>query len=122
MLRRWTNPLVEPELMTHFSRNLSAPARAEKVWEKSTLLGVSPSVVATSYLCRVPRLKSTVTLVVAVLINDIVLLSVLWRLFVFLVGHFLLKPDMMVCEGCLCREPSLSEEKRALGITTVWWF
>ncbi|KAK0631417.1 hypothetical protein B0T14DRAFT_489976 [Immersiella caudata] len=114
------NPLVEKELMAHFSKIATAPTMADKLFEKSEFLGVSPAVMATSYLCQVPRLKSTGTLLVAVLINDIVILSALWRLFVLLVGYFLLKPDMMVCEGCVEREPLiLTPERKALRVSTV---
>ncbi|KAK5652634.1 hypothetical protein OQA88_10227 [Cercophora sp. LCS_1] len=132
------NPLVEPLLVEYYSRNItdiinkksegnnglglnSAGIAAEPVTveeARGLRLGVSPSVIATSYLCQVPRLKSSGTLFVAVLVNDVVMLSVLWRLFVLLVGYFALKPEMMVCEGCAGREPLL-EEKRVLRMSTV---
>ena len=110
------NPLAEPELLNHFGAPFSVQVKGEK---RRAMLGVSPSVVATSYLCQVPRIKGTGTLIVAVLINDIVLLSALWKGFIFLVGYFFLKPEMMVCEGCTEKEEPSSEERRVLRITTV---
>jgi len=40
---------------------------------------------------------------------------------VFLVGYFLLKPDIMVYKGCFGKEPSIpdTKENRALRITTT---
>ncbi|KAK4446417.1 hypothetical protein QBC34DRAFT_150230 [Podospora aff. communis PSN243] len=115
------NPLAERDLMAHFIRIYPEGSKQNRLGARPELLGVSPAVVTTTYLCQVPRLKSTGTLLVAVLVNDIVILAALWRLFVLLVGYFLLKPDMMVCEGCSEREPLLPtpEEKRAVRISTV---
>ncbi|KAM0812776.1 hypothetical protein AB5N19_12767 [Seiridium cardinale] len=117
------NVLTAPDLLAYFSDNFTAintrkfqPSDHLKPHnivglanipfdpqESGTLqLGVSPSVFATSYLCQVPRLKSIGSRIVAVLINDIVLLSTLWKLFSFITNYFLTRKDdkMMVCQAC----------------------
>lgn len=63
-------------------------------------LGVSPSVLSTNYICQVPRLKSTGTLLLAVLVADLVFLQALWLLTTLVAGWFL-DPSANVCEGCL---------------------
>ena len=62
-----------------------------------------PSVISTKYLCQVPKRKSTGTLLVVVLIQDLVFLSASWRIFTFLIGFFLLRnrPNANCCEGCM---------------------
>ncbi|CVK92113.1 uncharacterized protein FPRN_09761 [Fusarium proliferatum] len=65
-------------------------------------LGIEPSVISTTFLCQIPRLKSRPTLIVSVIINTIVILSALWRLYQFLIDAILSKndPEMMNCAGC----------------------
>ena len=108
------NPLVDPELVSYYTENITAIVKEKEAAKNMLglgrtgvgsaavtaqeasrlLLGVRPSVIVTSYLCQVPRLKSTWSLAVAVLINDFVLLSALWRLYVWVVARFWLKPEM----------------------------
>ena len=94
------NPLVDPALVEYYSRNITLITKEkESVPDKSVGVGkywdrgvkadngrggktvevgcIHPSTIATTYLCQVPKLKSSGTLFVSVLINDIVLLSVL---------------------------------------------
>ncbi|KAK4446966.1 hypothetical protein QBC34DRAFT_440480 [Podospora aff. communis PSN243] len=89
------NLLVDPELVEYFTRNItriikdqekrgnwwdlgrtgigSAPITAQEAARLS--FGVRPAVMAATYLCQVPRMKSLGTWVVAVLVNVFVLLS-----------------------------------------------
>jgi hypothetical protein len=90
--------LVDPELLAHFTQNITSIrdritsdngtwgenldmgflqglAHDPYTGSSNSHLGILPSVLSTTYLCQVPRLKSTPTLVVSVLINNIVLLS-----------------------------------------------
>ncbi|KAF4440338.1 hypothetical protein F53441_12286 [Fusarium austroafricanum] len=76
-------------------------------------LGVTSSVISTTFLCQVPRLKSRPTLVVSVIINTFVLLSALWKSYKFITDSFLLSrhPESMFCEGCAVSMPkSISDE------------
>lgn len=63
---------------------------------------ITPSVLATTYMCQVPRLKSTGTLFVSVLVADLVLLQAIWKLFVLAMNYFLTfnRDQMRHCEGC----------------------
>lgn len=115
------NIFADADLLAYFSKNITAikqspgykadsvglgglatepfdPADASAV-----RLGISPSVIATSYFCQVPQLKSTPALIVSVLINAIVLLSTLWKAFKLIIDWFLIRkyPELKVCEGCL---------------------
>ena len=66
-------------------------------------LQFSPSVIATKYLCQVPKLKSAGDILMSVLLADLVFLSLAWRLFTVGVGFFFLdkRPTSNYCEGCL---------------------
>lgn len=65
-------------------------------------LGVNASVLATSYACQTPRLKSPGTLFVAVLVADLVLLQAVWKVYLMVVDYFWVgrRSDAMYCEGC----------------------
>ncbi|KAF5673609.1 hypothetical protein FCIRC_7987 [Fusarium circinatum] len=78
-------------------------------------LRIEPSVVSTTFLCQMPRLKSRPTLIVSVIINTIVILSALWRLYQLLIDTILSKndPDMMNCAGCTAMtEKAVEHEAR----------
>ena len=64
-------------------------------------LGLSPSVIATRYLCQVPRLKPKGDIFVSVLLADLVFLQLAWKTYTFLVDKFLLRrqPHAMSCES-----------------------
>ena len=65
-------------------------------------LEFSPAVIATKYLCQVPKLKSAGDILMSVLLADLVFLSLAWRLFTLGVDYFLDKqPSANYCEGCL---------------------
>lgn len=65
-------------------------------------LQITPSVLSTTYICQVPRLKSTGALIVSVLVADLVLLQTIWKVFVLVVDHSLAskKEKLIYCEGC----------------------
>ena len=119
--------LTDPRLLTFFSANITRIAEQSPPWGENinvtlidglshqpfsmdnataaSLLGVAPSVMAAEYLCQVPRLKSTGTLLVSVLVNNLVLLSTIWAIYKFLIDYFLMRkyPHMNTCEGCEAR-------------------
>jgi hypothetical protein len=81
------------------------------------LLGTTPSVISTNYLCQVPRRKATGSLIVAILLADLVFLQALWQLFLLITNTWLLTkekqgPEVNYCEGCL-------GNKRASGYSRV---
>lgn len=78
--------------------------------------GIPPSVLETTYMCQIPRLKSTGTLIMSVLVADLVLLQAIWTLFVLAVNYFLTattKDEMRYCEGCTkdLKDDSKGEEE-----------
>ncbi|KAF5535783.1 hypothetical protein FNAPI_11964 [Fusarium napiforme] len=79
-------------------------------------LGIEPSVISTTFLCQIPRLKSRPTLIVSVIINTILILSALWRLYQFLINAILYRndPEIMNCAGCAA--PS-KEENEAMYLS-----
>lgn len=74
-------------------------------------LKVNPSTLATNYLCQIPHLKPTGSLIVSVLIADLVLLQVVWRIFKLVTDYWVVKrqPQLKYCEGCLSRRRDLGQ-------------
>jgi hypothetical protein len=72
-------------------------------------LGTTPSVIATTYLCQVPELKSAGNLIVAILVADLVLLQVTWQLYKLLAEAYLSRrqPTADHCKGCLNKSSSV---------------
>lgn len=72
---------------------------------------ITPSVLSTTYICQVPRLKSTGTLIVSVLVADLVLLQTIWKVFVLVVDQFLASKEenLTYCAGCARK---LKEQER----------
>ncbi|KAK7995780.1 hypothetical protein PG991_015247 [Apiospora marii] len=66
-------------------------------------LAVHPSVISAQYICQVPRRRSTVNLLVAVLVADLVFLRTAWTLYNFTAGTWLRRRDATAdhCRGCL---------------------
>ncbi|KAJ3548628.1 hypothetical protein NM208_g910 [Fusarium decemcellulare] len=64
-------------------------------------LTVTPSVLSSSYLCKVRKIKSPLSLIISVLVADIVLLSSLWRTYVWVVDTFWVGKDATVAR-CAC--------------------
>ncbi|KAF4943816.1 hypothetical protein FSARC_14824 [Fusarium sarcochroum] len=79
--------LTDTKLLTHFTSSLSGLKSAVNLFPgpandsytvlgKSTgQLGIKPSVILTSYICQVPRLKPAGNLIVAVIVADLMLLQ-----------------------------------------------
>lgn len=60
-----------------------------------------PATISTQYLCQVPRLKSTSSLIVSIIIADLVFLQALWVTVNFLTAFFLeRRPEAKYCDGC----------------------
>ena len=68
---------------------------------------VLPAVIATQYYCQVPQLKSTGSLLVAVLVADLVFLQVLWKVLNLAVTFSMKRRrrDANYCDGCAKRLP-----------------
>ncbi|KAK8030157.1 hypothetical protein PG993_011448 [Apiospora rasikravindrae] len=66
-------------------------------------LAVNPSVISAQYICQVPRRRSTVSLVVAVLAADLVFLQAAWKLYDLVAGLWLKRNGSTFnwCRGCL---------------------
>ena len=65
-------------------------------------LGLSSSVVATEYLCQVPRRKPVGDIFVSVLLADLVFLQFAWKLYIVFADRLLAhkQPNAMVCQAC----------------------
>lgn len=107
------NILTSSRLLTHFTANLSALADLSKSpvvdygmynslggpmnepykanSENDAIFSFDPSVINTSYLCQVSKIKSAGNLLVSIIIADLVFLQALWKILVFIVDTFILK-------------------------------
>ncbi|PSN68544.1 hypothetical protein BS50DRAFT_674934 [Corynespora cassiicola Philippines] len=113
------NILNNPELLEYFTKDydpffdfigsslgLWMPSLAKEPYMAANAsqwdLHISPSVLATTYLCQVPQLKSTGTLIFSVLIANLVLLQALWKIFILCTDFFVTRkhPEMNSCLGC----------------------
>lgn len=91
------NILSRPRVIGNLMGNTAVPTtRSVRDYD------ITPSVLATTYVCQVPRLKSTGTLIVSVLVADLVLLQAIWKLFVLATNYFLTlnKDERRYCEEC----------------------
>ncbi|KAJ9659312.1 hypothetical protein H2198_003188 [Neophaeococcomyces mojaviensis] len=110
------NILVDPVLLHNFTagRNESEVNGTAEVSglplrtyvasdDANRALGVRRSVIASSYLCQVPRQKSMGELIIAVLVADLVLLQALWNVTMIIAGWFVVSKDRKAdwCKGCL---------------------
>lgn len=66
-------------------------------------LGVTPSVIATKYLCQVPQRRPLGDIFISVLLADLVLLQAAWKLYTLLVDQVMTRRRSSAkhCEGCL---------------------
>ncbi|KAJ4250941.1 hypothetical protein NW762_011591 [Fusarium torreyae] len=133
-----SNMLEDPDLLTDATKDYEKIRDREPTWgdnlrinettglatrafkSKDTSekdLGITPSVISTTFLCQVPRLKSKSTLVVSVIINTFVLLSAIWKLYKFVTECFLTSrhPELMYCEGCAMNMPKQTGEEAGDG-------
>jgi len=106
-----TNIVSDPDLLTYFTSNFTSIKElqdgGDETWgwgnnlkyipglaagpytpTPNWTLGIDPSVISVTYLCQVPRLKSTGSLFFSVLVADLVLLQALWKLFILVVDFF----------------------------------
>ncbi|KAF9770748.1 hypothetical protein IL306_011647 [Fusarium sp. DS 682] len=108
------NILTDSKLLTRFTSNFSTARMAnlksgpatdsyEALKKMTGPLGVTPSVIATTYICQVPRLKAAGNLIVAIIVADIVLLQAVWQLYKLATEAYLSKKgsDPVPCERCL---------------------
>lgn len=128
------NILSRPDLLERFTANMSvvnetitptwiwglissertlAPLVASQSTTNNTELKILPSVLATNYICQVPGLKSTGTLIVSILVADLVLLQAIWKIFLLAVDYLLIskREDLKYCEGCT---RNLMEQRESL--------
>ncbi|TGJ78385.1 hypothetical protein E0Z10_g10382 [Xylaria hypoxylon] len=124
------NMLAHPDLLAILSSNLTAvndtlgsafrwgihtsviqksfdPSRSQSETQQ---LGVNDSMLATDYLCQVPRLKSAGTLFLSVLVADLVILQAIWKIYTLVANSFLPKDNdkKKQCNACTC---STQDEK-----------
>jgi hypothetical protein len=93
----WGNNIKMSELHPELAQGPYTSQNASN-WKLAT----EPSFVSVSYLCQIPRMKSTGSLIFSVLIANLVFLQVLWKVFVLIVDFFLYRrhPNMSSCQGC----------------------
>jgi hypothetical protein len=123
------NILVDQDLLQYFSKNITRIDAEQKggnpTWGWGNNIKVSgqgglalkpftsdtalnwnlkadPSFMSVTYLCQVPQLKSTSSLIFSVLIADFVFLQVLWKVFILIVDFFMYRryTGMGSCQGC----------------------
>ncbi|CAG8959357.1 hypothetical protein HYFRA_00001255 [Hymenoscyphus fraxineus] len=112
-------------LLTAFSKNITimnntvesnslkaGPARVPYIAnaEEDKKLAITPSYIYTQYLCQVPKLKSTGSLLLSLLIADLVFLQAGWLILNW-VATWRLKnkePSAMYCEKCVTAEQDSS--------------
>ncbi|EXM17867.1 hypothetical protein FoTM2_015243 [Fusarium oxysporum f. sp. vasinfectum] len=108
-----SNILTDTKLLTRYTANFSTARMANlrsgpandsySALKKTTgRLGITPSVIATTYICQVPRLKPAGNLIVAIIVADLVLLQAVWQLYKLSAEFYLSKKhrDSAQCERC----------------------
>ena len=80
----------------------AGPARAPYSGDGLGSLSVNSSVLYTQYLCQVPVLKSTGSLIVSILIADLVFLRTAWSILNWIAATRLKRsnPAANECDGC----------------------
>lgn len=81
-------------------------------------LGVRPSTFYVQYICQVPELKSTGSLIVAIILADLVFLTTAWSILKFVATWSLEKKDKaaMYCAGCV--RPVVQNEYKLSNFST----
>ena len=92
----------------------------EPTWSPNT----TTSVIAATYMCQDPVLKSWANVFVSILVADLVFLRAAWSLYNLIVGYFLKSrhPDANICEDCLARkkeEDSLAKQPTTSTIAST---
>lgn len=89
---------------------------ADPILGSSDLVG-KPAQFEIQYICSVPQKKDTGSLIISVLVADIVLLSVFWKFFNWIVLRYLRKrdPTWNLCRGCVQdRNPRLISHSNSM--------
>jgi len=114
--------LSDPELLQYYTESGDVYSLDKELLdggyipspENNTLLGVRPSVLATNYLCQVPRRKPWGSLIISILVADLVLLRALWTV-VTLVSTYFAKRRDPLANTCETRARSLQGEIAVSG-------
>lgn len=113
--------VTTPDSLHYWTQNLTQIWEASTIADKKSLLGYgwmqieqytntdakalvfTPSVLAATYTCSVPRIKSGANVFISVLIADLVLLRAAWSLYNYLVEYFVKTRcvDANLCLGCV---------------------
>lgn len=77
------------------------------------LPGVQPATISKQYLCQIPKLKSTGSLIVSIVVADLVFLQAFWTIFTFTTTYFLTRrhPEAMSCATCTRKRVTYTEDE-----------
>lgn len=86
-------------------------------WTKTGIPDVQPAYLSTQYLCNVPKMKSTASLIFSVVVADLVFLQALWTLLNWAVTAHLqrVNSEAMYCAGCAKAISTASPEPLTKG-------
>lgn len=136
------NMLENAALLEHFTSNLTGTIDGQNGWVEAAWLATNPatqsynkikhitgdltiipSVISAQYLCRIPKLKSTGSLFLSILLADLVFLQALWKVLNWITMAWLERsdPHANFCQGCL--KPLAREAEASLtdsGTTTQY--
>ncbi|KAL9623441.1 MAG: hypothetical protein Q9160_002334 [Pyrenula sp. 1 TL-2023] len=109
-LQHFTAPF--PTILENLANARPGPAQEDFNTLKSTTgpLQVTPSVIFSKYICQVPRKKSAINIIIAVLIADLVFLQALWKMLTWgtealFLGKRKDGSHANRCDGCRVGEP-----------------
>jgi hypothetical protein len=127
------NVLTKPDILEHYSSQfvtiakqqltpyVPAPptnASYDELLKANAVgdLGITPSYISAQYFCQVPKLQSTGSLIVAILIADLVFLSAAWNVTSLVLAHWTTHTDSqaMFCAGCIALQQQLELPVRDL--------
>ncbi|KAI1139079.1 hypothetical protein F5Y05DRAFT_424788 [Hypoxylon sp. FL0543] len=115
------NMLARPNLLANLSSNLTQANQTLRIGFRFAVdhsdismqsfdpaqspdvhLAVNQSILASDYLCQVPRLKSPGNLILSVLVADLVILQAIWTVFRLVVDKFYIKDteQALYCTSC----------------------
>ncbi|KAF7192536.1 hypothetical protein HII31_06127 [Pseudocercospora fuligena] len=112
----YINILTDPDLLEHFTKNVTT-IKNQKYWDQHSWiggylgsgpyeparethrpLGAHPSSLQVTYICQVPQRKPIGALIVAILVTDLVLLQTIWKIFKFVVDEYVVPRDFNMDE------------------------
>jgi hypothetical protein len=112
-----TDTVGDYRLTSYWDTNTVAASQSYEVLNSTGsgigLLSVVPSQIYAQYVCQVPVLKNTGSLIWAIIIGDLVFLQAIWKVFIWSVDLWVTKRDhnAMLCEGCLEIKDSYGMDK-----------